>query len=91
MTTLASLQDTLVKDYKISRELLAPEAPLDSLGIDSLGMLELMFKIEDHFHVKIPGDTPTNLILVRDVVAYIDRLVADHSTLNAVATETDTQ
>ncbi len=76
MSTLEVLQDILVQDYKVPREQLAPCAPLGALGIDSLGMLELMFKIEDHFHLKIPGDPPTDLSTVGDVVAYIDRLIA---------------
>jgi acyl carrier protein len=79
MSTFEILQDILVKDYKVPREQLAPDALLDTFGIDSLGMLELMFKIEDQFHVKIPGDPPTDLSTVRDVVAYIDDLIAGHS------------
>jgi len=76
MTTLAALQDILMKDYAIPRERLLPDAFLSSLGVDSLGMLELMFKIEDRFNLKIPGDPPTDLSTVGDVVAYIDSLIA---------------
>ena len=79
MTTLATLQDILVRDYQVPREQLTPDAALTTLGIDSLGFLELMFKIEDEFPVKIPGDTPTNLTTVRDVVGYIDGLIASQS------------
>jgi acyl carrier protein len=86
MNTLEILQDILVKDYKVPREQLAPDALLGTIGIDSLGMLELMFKIEDHFHVKIPGDPPTDLSTVRDVVAYIDQLVAGRSARGGVTT-----
>ena len=78
MSTLEKLQDILVKDYQVARERLAPDAMLSTLGVDSLGLLELMFKIEDCFHVKIPGDTPTNLTTVHDVVGYIDGLIAHH-------------
>ena len=76
MNTLEVLQTILVRDYKIPVEKIAPDAPLESLGIDSLGLLELMFTIEDRFEVKIPGDPPNNLVTVRDVVAYIDGLIA---------------
>jgi acyl carrier protein len=76
MTTLDTMQDLLVRDYGLPRERLVPEAPLDTLGMDSLGMLELMFKIEDNFKVRIPGDAPTNLRTVQDVVAYVDGLIA---------------
>jgi len=76
MDTLITLQEILVKDYKVAREKLAPDAHLSALGIDSLGLLELMFKIEDNFKVKIPGDTPTGLVTVQDVCTYIEGLVA---------------
>jgi acyl carrier protein len=77
MDILVTLQEILVKDYKVPKEKLAPDAHLSELGIDSLGMLELMFKIEDNFHLKIPGDTPTDLVTVQDVCSYIEGLVAD--------------
>jgi acyl carrier protein len=77
MSTLETLQEILVRDYGLPRERLSPDAPLDTLGMDSLSLLELMFKIEDGFHVKIPGDPPSGLKTVQDVVAYIDELIAD--------------
>ena len=77
MSTLDTLQDILVRDYGLTRDRLSPDAVLDTLGMDSLSLLELMFKIEDGFHVKIPGDPPSGLRTIRDVVVYIDGLVAD--------------
>ena len=79
MSTLDTLQDILVRDYGLPRERLSADARLDTLGMDSLSLLELMFKIEDGFHVKIPGDPLTGLRTVQDVVAYIDGLIADRS------------
>jgi acyl carrier protein len=79
MSTLETLQDILVRDYGLERDRLSPDAALDTLGMDSLSLLELMFKIEDGFHVKIPGDPPSDLRTVRDVVAYIDELIADRA------------
>jgi acyl carrier protein len=76
MTTLQTLQDILVRDYDLERERLAPDAVLATLNLDSLSLLELMFKIEDNFSVKITGDTPTDLVTVHDVVMYIDGLLA---------------
>lgn len=76
MNTLETLQDILVRDYHVARAQLTPDAPLGAVGIDSLGFLELLFKIEDRFHVKITGETPTGLHTVQDVVGYIDGLIA---------------
>ena len=74
-TTLPRLRALLVKDYKLDPATLDPDAPLADLGIDSLGVAELMFNIEDEFKVTIPGD-PVALKTIGDVVAYIDNLVA---------------
>jgi acyl carrier protein len=76
MSTLQTLQDILVKDYRLTRDQVAPDAVLAALGLDSLSVLELMFKIEDQFHLKIADDTPTDLVTVNDVVLYIDSLLA---------------
>jgi acyl carrier protein len=83
MNTLETLQDILVRDYQVARARLTPDAPLNAVGIDSLGFLELLFKIEDRFHVKITGDTPTGLHTVQDVVGYIDALIADRPAVQA--------
>ena len=80
MSTLQTLQDILVRDYTLTREQVVPEAVLSSLGMDSLSVLELMFKIEDRFQLKITGDTPTDLVTVSDVVRYIDGLITSHAT-----------
>jgi acyl carrier protein len=93
MSTLDTLADILTRDYCIAREQIGPEATLKTLGLDSLSLLELMFKIEDRYKVKITGDTPTDLVTVSDVVRYIDSLLAESaatSDLNPLAASTDT-
>jgi acyl carrier protein len=75
MSTLDQLQEILHRDYGIARDALHPDAALETLGLDSLSVLELMFKIEDGFAVKITEDTPTDLVTVGDVVRYIDGLL----------------
>jgi acyl carrier protein len=74
--TLERLQDLLIEAYAIEREKLGPDAELSTLGVDSLGLVELLFQIEDRFGVQIPGDAPTDLRTVRDVVDYVDTLLA---------------
>lgn len=73
MSTLETLQDILVREYKLSREQLVPDAPLSSLGIDSLGVIELMFQIEDRLGITLPDDNSTNFTTIDDVVRYIDK------------------
>jgi acyl carrier protein len=85
MTTLSTLQHILVHDYRLTPDQVAAEATLTTLGLDSLSVLELMFKIEDRFRLKITDDTPTDLVTVSDVVSYIDRLLASQTAAPATS------
>lgn len=74
MTTLARLQNILMKDYSLKREALTPDAQLADLDIDSLGVMELLFSVEDEFALDVPNDKQ-DLNTIGDVVDYIDRLI----------------
>ncbi len=63
-----------MKDYTLARAQLAPEAELATLGVDSLGLIELMFRIEDRFAISLPDDKPPVMVTIGDVVAYIEQL-----------------
>jgi acyl carrier protein len=76
MSTLETLQDILIEEFDLTRERVTPDAGLAALGVDSLDLLELMFKIEDRYKLAIRDDIPTNLTTVQDVVRYIDGLLA---------------
>lgn len=43
-----------VETFGISQEKLLPHATLESLGLDSLAVIEFMFQIEDKFGIQIP-------------------------------------
>jgi acyl carrier protein len=75
MSTLYALQDILVTQFNLERRLLVPEAKLAELGVDSLDVVDLMFKIEDRFALKIKDDLPTSMVTLQDVALYIDSLV----------------
>ena len=40
--------------FGISQEKLLPDATLESLGLDSLAVIEFLFQIEDKFSIQIP-------------------------------------
>jgi len=75
MSTLQILQELLIKDHSLTQEQVAPDAELASLGVDSLGLIELMFQVEDRFGISLPDDKVPVLVTVGDVVAYIDLLL----------------
>jgi len=84
MTTFERLLKTLFDQYKLPRERVTLDARLEDLDIDSLGLMELLFKIEDDFLIDIP-ETPLQLSTVGDVTAYIDKLIAEQANAAAVA------
>jgi acyl carrier protein len=43
------------------------------LGLDSLAMIELLFKIEEAFDLEIPNDDLSQITTVGDVIAYVER------------------
>lgn len=74
MSTYERLQQILVADYPLLPEQLAPQARLEDLEIDSLGVMELLFQIEDAFQIQVPSHQ-VSLLTVQDVVNYIDELL----------------
>ncbi|WP_334190452.1 acyl carrier protein [Noviherbaspirillum sp.] len=76
MTTYERLKQILVSKYQLAPEKLTPDARLEELGVDSLGVMELLFQVEDEFSIRLPSDQ-VELPTIGDVVDYIDRLVAE--------------
>lgn len=51
-----AITDVLVNKFQVDAALVRPEATLDSLGLDSLSLMEFVFALEDRFEVRIPED-----------------------------------
>lgn len=72
MSTLHKLQQFLARRFALGEEELTQERSLQSLGIDSLAALELMFDLEDEFGICVPQE-PQAIETLGDLVALIDR------------------
>ena len=77
-TTYERLQAILVKDYKLDAKQITLDASLESLGIDSLGLADLLFTVEDQFLIILPPEQVA-LPTLGDVVTFIDGLIAVQS------------
>jgi acyl carrier protein len=75
-TSFQRLQAIVARDYKLAIDQVTPESTLESLGIDSLGVAEMLFNIEDEFHVNVPAEPVYDLVTLNDVVRFIDTLMA---------------
>ena len=76
MTTLERLQKIIAKDFELKPEDLKANASLESLGLDSMSTIDLLFSIEDEFNIQVSRE-PVELKMIQDVVDYIDRLIAE--------------
>lgn len=79
MTTLERLQSLLARDFDLTAEALAPAATLESLDIDSLRMIEILFGIEDAFGITVSAEQAeirARVHTLGDLAAYVDELLA---------------
>ncbi len=84
MSTFDTLCKILVKDYAIAAESLTPDTTLASLAIDSLGVIELIFAIEDRFKVSVPDIDATavgEFGTLSELAHYVDQLLAKRDAL----------
>ncbi len=73
--TETRIRALLVKDFKLDPAKLTLDARLEELGVDSLGIAELIFNVEDEFGLKLP-DVAVQLATFGEVVRFIDEAVA---------------
>lgn len=69
--TFETLRVLIAEQFQQDANNLTPETTLESLGIDSLAQIELMFDLEDRFDVRF-GDHKEPLKDLQAVVALID-------------------
>jgi acyl carrier protein len=82
METLNEIKELAAKQFGSDANAIDENAPVDRLGIDSLGFLEFLFELEDHFDISIPQETVTNVRTLNDLAAVIDSLVAEKPAAN---------
>ena len=52
------------------------ETPFVELGLDSLGLVDFMFTVEDHFHVNIEHDRALQNPTLAGLATLVDELLA---------------
>jgi acyl carrier protein len=79
-TTLEFLRQIIARDFEVDPQLLQPDSRLEDLAVDSLGLIEIMFAVEERFSITVPPEPPdarTPINTLNDLVRYIDRLVVE--------------
>lgn len=75
MSSLQTIQRMMIEQFDLKLENLSPDVQLDSLGLDSLSVIEFMFNLEDELKIKLP-DERVELKTVGDVVNVVDKIIS---------------
>ena len=78
MSSLLTIQRMMVEQFDLKLENLTPDATLESLGLDSLSVIEFMFNLEDEFKIKLP-DERVEIKTLQDVTNLVDRIIAEQA------------
>ena len=69
---LKKIRDIAVEELGVSPEKVTEEARfIEDLGADSIGVMELVMKMEEEFGLQIPDEDIEKLRTVGDVINYI--------------------
>ncbi len=78
MESLGLIREFLQDRLGVAPDLVVSNAQLDSLGVDSLMMLELMFEFEDRFSITLSKDLKSPKT-VGEMVTLMDQLRSEQS------------
>ena len=75
-TTFDGLRNIIVRDFELPPERLTRDTPLEQIELDSLAVTELVFALEDEFHVTA-GSGNLAFKTLGDIADYIDKLIVE--------------
>lgn len=75
MTTLEKVRNLIATELDVDPATLDAVRPLDELGIDSLTVMECLFKIEDEFKISV-SNSSLAVRTLQDIADMVDSLVA---------------
>ena len=71
---IKSIVFSIIHDQKtIAEDELTPETKLDSVGIDSLDALNILFAVEEKFSISIPDDEAREIRTPLGIVESVER------------------
>jgi acyl carrier protein len=79
-TTLEFLRQLIARDFEVDPQVMQVDARLEDFAIDSLGIIEILFAVEEQFSITVPPEPPdarTPIKTLNDLVRFIDRLVSE--------------
>lgn len=76
MDSIDSLKQLIHQQFGVEPSAIDPDAPFAQYDLDSLTLAELVFAIEDSFHVEVPDSAVSSVTNLRELAALLDGLRA---------------
>jgi acyl carrier protein len=76
MNTLDAIKQHAASEFEVKPEDIDVDAPFDKIGIDSLGLVEFIFELEDLFKVRVNATEVEGVTTLRQLAQHIDGLIA---------------
>ncbi len=76
MNTLDAIKKHAAEEFDVKPEDIDVDVPFDQIGIDSLGLVEFIFELEDLFDVRVNATQAEGLTTLRHLADHIDGLIA---------------
>lgn len=72
--TAQQITKIIAEKLSISPDRVTPHATLEDLGADSLDIVEIIMRLEEHFDIHIDDEAAEKLKNVGQVIAYVNEL-----------------
>ena len=74
---LSKIIDAIAIATQRDKESITPNSRLDSLGIDSLKAINIVYELEEEFGIEVPNEAIAELVTVNDINLAITSLLAE--------------
>ena len=72
---IEKVTNAITKVINCPREKIVPTAELETLGIDSLKAINILFELEEEFDIEIPNELIAEMSTVSDIVDCVQNLL----------------
>ena len=76
MSTSEEIRSVIARELEVDIASIDGSATFEALGVDSLSLVEMLFAIEDAFHIKISPTAAEHIHCVDDLTRLVDELRA---------------
>jgi acyl carrier protein len=76
MNVREKMVSLVVKEFKVDESIVTDDILIFDMGVDSLGLIEFLFVLEEEFKINIENDEASKLITFSDLVSLVEKLTS---------------